>query len=448
MIGKKKFEEILSYILSKSKADETQVSLHTEHSYLTRFANSIVHQNVMEKNAILSIKTAVGKKNGEVETNNFSKSNILNILNRSIEIARHSAELPDFFGFPSPQKYKTINTYFENTLRFSQKEKISILKDIFDSSRPFSCYGAISTGAAEIAIGNSNGLSAYSYGTDAEVRLTIKGKSGAAFGQSANRDIRKINFSQLRDEVLAKAKFSQSPKNIKPGKYTVFLTPEAFSEMLNFLAFLGFNSLLYQEGRSCLINKVGKRVFSNQFTLYDDPLNSNGFAFPFDSEGIPKQRLTLVKNGTVKNLVYDRFTAHKAGKKTTGHFIGRSIGPIPLHLRVKKGEKSFRKILGNIKSGIFITTFHYINVVEPRKLILTGMTRNGTFLIKNGKIAFPLKNLRFNQGFTESLGNIISISKEVKLVGNENSYGPRFPMGTIAPFIAIKDFNFTGATEF
>jgi len=448
MIGEATIKKIFDYILCKSKASETQIIFHGEHSFLTRFANSVVHQNVMEKNRRLSIKTVMGKKIGEATTSSLKKTDLMRLLEKSMGIAKCGKDNPDYCGLPTNREQRDIETYFRATHFFSQIKKVNIIKDIIKTGRPFQCFGTFTTGSTEIAIGNSKGLFAYNKGTDAEFRLTIRGKNGSASGQCANRNIEKMDFVRLKNEVHKKTKMAQNPKNIKPGRYTVLLTPEAVRELIGFLGFLGFNSLLHSERRSCLSGKLGKKIFNKRFSLFDAPLDRRGFAFPFDFEGVPKKKLLLVDKGIVRNLVYDRHTASKEGKRSTGHFINPATGPIPLHLVIKRGKKSYKKMVKKITSGIEITTFHYVNVVEPRSLLLTGMTRNGTFMIKNGEIAYPLKNLRFNQSVLDAFKNIISISREARLVGGGNFYGPRFPLGSILPFITIEDFNFTVMTGF
>ncbi len=448
MTGESAIKSIFDYVLSKSRADETQITFHSEHSYLTRFANSAIHQNVMEKNNQLSIKTIIGKKIAEATTNSLKKPDILNVLEKSIRIACHEKDNPDFFGLPSEKKYRKIRTYFKSTHLFPQKKKIQIIKDIIKSSPPFQCFGAFTLGSNEIAIANSKGLFAYNRGTDATLRLTMRGENGSSSGECSSREINKLNFVTLKNDVYRRTKMAQNPRDINPGRYTVLLSPEAVSDIIGFLGFFGFNSLLYSEKRSCLTGKLRKKLFSEKFTLYDNPFDESGFAFPFDFEGMPKKKVLLVDRGVVSNLVYDRITARKAAKSSTGHFVSYETGPFPFHLVVKRGTTDIKEMIREITTGIAITTFHYVNVVDPNSLVLTGMTRNGTFMVKNGEIAYPLKNLRFNQSVLEALKNIASISCQARLVSTGGSYGSRFPLGSLLPYIAINDFNFTGVTEF
>jgi PmbA protein len=448
MIGKAKIHDIFNFIISKNKKYSTHITLHSECSYLSRFANSSIHQNVMETNTVITIKTTIGKRTGIAVTNNLNKKSLLNTLDQSVSIAHHEKEDPDLLKPLGRKKYTPVKTFYESTHLLSHKRRAKIVHEIIQKSAPFRSFGALTTGTTEIALGNTNHLFAYNRGTDSILRLTLKGEHGSSFGQCAHRDINKLNHENVQKTVREKVQKAQNPKKQKPGHYTVLLTPEAVSDILIFLGYLGFNSLFHLDKMSCLTGKVGKRIFSKKCTLLDDPINPKGFAFPFDFEGMPKKKITLVEKGTVRNLVYDRFTGKKLKKRSTGHFTSRESGPLPLHLILKPGRTPYSQIVKNLKRGILITSLHYVNVVEPKSLTLTGMTRNGTFFIKDGTIAYPIKNMRFNQSLMESFKNILSISKESHLVEGGNSYGSRFPQGSILPFLLIDNFNFTGITEF
>jgi predicted Zn-dependent protease len=257
-----------------------------------------------------------------------------------------------------------------------------------------------------------------------------------------------LHFEQLQADVFERTQKAQNPRKIKPGSPPPPLTPEAVSNILIFLGFIGFNALLYSEGRSCLAGKLGKRIFSKKLTLVDDPRDERGFAFPFDLEGVPKRKLLLIEKGSVKALVHNRKTARKMKQRSTGHHAGSESGPFPLNMVMQEGSKTIEQLRKGMKRGIEISSLHYVNVVEPNSLTLTGMTRNGTFMIKDGAIAYPLKNMRFNQSVLTSLKKIVAISSTAHLVEGGNTYGQRFPWGFILPTLIIEDFNFTGETEF
>jgi PmbA protein len=187
-----------------------------------------------------------------------------------------------------------------------------------------------------------------------------------------------------------------------------------------------------------------------RITLVDDPFARSGFAFSFDFEGVPKKRLLLIDKGVAKNVVYDSLAAYKENKKSTGHALNapNPFGPIPLNLVMKRGEKSVDEMIRETDRGILVTRFHYTNIIDPHKLIFTGMTRDGTFLIENGKLTKGVKNLRFTENVIDVLNRVHSISKHPELVAGDPGYGPRFATGTIVPALKVRDFNFTSATDF
>ncbi len=448
MIGKKAIDDVMDFACSAKKGASVEVRIHAEDSLLTRFTHSTIHQNVREENSIVSITAFIGKRKATATTNSISKSDIDRTVKRAIALAKHTPSDDETIG-PSPRRrYHAMDLFVPDTAHFSHREKATVLKGLFERGVPFECFGGFTTGTAVIALGNSKGLRAYSKGTDAVLRLTIKGTNGSASGQCGDRDIRNLDIESLHASVLSRARMAQNPRKVKPGSYTVLLTPEAVFELLIFLGFIGFNALRYSEGRSCLTGKLGKRIFSKKLTIIDDPLDGRGFAFPFDSEGTPKARLTLIEDGKVKALVHDRKTARRMKQRSTGHYTGSESGPAPLNMVIQEGTRTTDEIRGKMKRGIEISSLHYVNVVEPKSLTLTGMTRNGTFMIEDGAIAYPLKNMRFNQSILSSLKHIADISCPAHLVEGGNNYGQRFPWGFILPSLLIREFRFTGETEF
>lgn len=253
-------------------------------------------------------------------------------------------------------------------------------------------------------------------------------------------------MSDIGRIAVDKAIQSKNPTSIDPGAYTVILEEDAVATMMFFLGYLGFSALAVQEGRSFMSGHVGEKVTGDNITIWDDGFDPRGVILPFDFEGVPKQKVMLIENGVAKNAVYDTATAaREPGKKSTGHGLPapNTMGPLPINLIMKPGSVSKEEMIASTEKGIWVTRFHYVNPVHPVKAILTGMTRDGTFLIENGKITRPLKNLRFTQSILEAFANAEMFSRELKMI--KMGFGN---FASCAPAVKIKDFTFTGATEF
>ncbi len=247
----------------------------------------------------------------------------------------------------------------------------------------------------------------------------------------------------LADTAIEKALLSQNPVSIKPGRYRVILEEEAVAQLISFLAFIGFGALAFQEQRSFMYGKIGQEIVAKTITIWDDALDNRTIGFPFDFEGVPKQKIVLVEKGTAKNVVYDSHTAQRENKESTGHALPapNPYGPIPTNLFLSGGNSSVEEMISSTKKGVLVTRFHYTNVEDPIKTVLTGMTRDGTFLVENGKIVTGVKNLRITQSILEALNNVELISEKTRLV--DTGFG-----ACNVPALKIKDFRFTGVTEF
>jgi predicted Zn-dependent protease len=258
-----------------------------------------------------------------------------------------------------------------------------------------------------------------------------------------------INTEDIASTAIDKSVRSADPVDMPEGEYTVVLEEDAVGEMIEFLGYLGFGALAFQEGRSFMCGKLGEKIVGENITIWDDGFDRRGFSFPFDFEGVPKEKVTLIEDGIARAVVYDSLTAGKEGKKSTGHSTGSPVGgPMPLNILMKEGQNTKEEMIASTEKGIYVTRFHYTNVVEPMKAVLTGMTRDGTFLIEKGKITRPVKNFRFTQSVLEALSNTTMIAKKAKLIGGGAGYGARFPMGSVVPALKIEKFKFSGVTQF
>jgi predicted Zn-dependent protease len=403
---------------------------------------------------MVAVKSIFGKKIGSASTNSLSPQKIKEAVKWAETIAALQKDNPDFVSLArvKARDYKKVKTFVAGTSRISAGERAKAVIEIIEVAKKYSLtsYGSVSNGSGAVAIGNSLGTFAYSQASDIYCNVVMAGRNSTGYAQHGTRDIRDMDFGRLAETAARKAISSADPVDIAPGKYTTIFEPLAVNDIIGYLASYAFNGRMFLEGRSFLAGKMGKPVVNKRVTILDDPVGVRGFAFPFDMDGVPKKKLVLIDKGIAKNVVYDSITASKAGKRSTGHSIGfpNPWGPIPLHLTLKGGRTSLADMIKSTKKGVLVTRLHYTNVIDPHKIIFTGMTRDGTFLIEDGKITRGVKNLRFTENLFEALNRIDDVSKDPLLVADEPGYGARFAHGAIVPAVKIRDFTFTSATEF
>jgi len=449
MIGKEKILETLNSVLKKSEGDQAEALFFSGESGLTRYANSYIHQNVSERNSKVIFRVALGKRIGICSTNSFKKDALLKTLTSAYKIALHQRENPDFPGFPIRQKYKKLKTFFRKTENFSPKQRAEEVKKICDraTEHNLTVAGSFTTGQSEIAVLNTNGLTVYQPFTSASINLVVMSDDSSGYAESMSRDVTKIDFETVAEVAIKKCLDSKKPKGVEPGEYDVVLEPAAVGNLFEWLSIIGLGAKQYQEGTSFLNGRMGKKVMGDNFTLRDDGTDESGIPLPFDFEGMPKKRVMLIEKGVAKGLVYDSQTAYKDKVKSTGHSLPppATDGPVPLNLFVKAGDSSLKKMIESLEKGLLVTRFHYINgYLDTKNALMTGMTRDGTFWIENGKIKQGVKNLRFTESMLKAFSNITQISRQRKIA--IPWWGD---VGVIVtPALLIRNFKFTGKTEF
>jgi PmbA protein len=454
MIGKREARRIVNFVIKRSKADQIEVSLLNHEQALTRFANNYIHQNVSESNSSISIRVVFGNKLGIASTNSLDLKKIEETIAWAENIARFQKENKDFVSLPRVRQngYRAVKTHMRSTEAFAEQDRAKAVGVIIDIARKhgLNAFGSVSKGTAEICVGNSLNTFAYAVCGDVFSNVVMSTDNSTGYARVGARDVRTVDFAVLAETAARKAQSSGDPVNLKPGRYTTIFEPLATSEFLDYMSYYAFNGKMFQEERSYLVGKLGSRIVDERITVIDDPFAGKGFAFPFDFEGVPKKRLVLIKDGIAKNVVYDSLTAYKEKKRSTGHALGapNPFGPVPLNIVMKPGKKSIEDMIRETDRGILVTRFHYTNVIDPHKLVFTGMTRDGTFLIENGKVTKGVKNLRFTENIIESLNRVESISDRNELVAGDPGYGARFAAGSVVPALKIRDFNFTSATDF
>lgn len=444
MLGEARCRSIAEQALAASRAAETEVVVLTTDSGLTRFANSAIHQNVFESNVELRVRVALGKRVGVAVTNDLSPRAIADVVARATTIAEHQAEDPAFPGLPAPAPVPSVPSFDAPTAEYSPEARARAVKVICDlaSERGIVASGAFSSGASERAVANSHGVWAYEPASAANLTIVLMADENASgYAERASRRVAEIDVEALAREAIDKAVRSRGAATLEPGVYAVVLEPYAVAEALDYLAYMGFGARAYQEGHSFLCGRLGERIVSDRISIWDDGHDPRGLPAAFDFEGVPKQKVALIEHGVARGVVYDTRTAARDGVRSTGHALPapNPFGPFPSNLRMAPGDVAAADLAGMVERGIWVTRFHYVNVLHPRQAILTGMTRDGTFLIERGEVTRPIRNLRFTQNMLEALNGVRGVGRELVAVGG-------FGGATLAPALVLERFNFTGVS--
>jgi len=449
MIGRERSIDLLKQVLDESPADQTEVLLLTEDSSLTRFAQSTIHQHVAERNGTAILRVVSDKRIAVVTTNILKPSSLRDSLKKAVSLARVQQPNEEFKSLAEPRPIPEVDTFSEKIDRLTPEKKVKTIRNLFSiaKGKNFKASGAFSHGKVELAVVNSLGVEAYQLYSDLFFHLILGNGKSSGYGSFVSRDPDQLNIESLAEEAARRASGGE-PIQIEPGEYEVILEPYAVSELLSFMGYLGFHALALQEGRSFFCDAMGKKLASEKVTIYDDGFDPEGLQVPFDFEGLPKQKVVFFDEGVAKEATYDSFTAGREGKNSTGHALipPNTEGPIPINLLMKEGDSSLEEMVRSVRKGIYVTRFHYTNVVEPMKAVLTGMTRDGTFWIEGGELKNPIKNLRFTESVLRAFSRVSDISRERRLCSEGTVYSRRFVTGTVAPAIKVDGFNFSGVS--
>ena len=447
MLGRDAIKVLCERVLQRAGDESAEVSIVVTDKSLTRFANNSIHQNVAENNIAVTVRVFFGSCEGTASTNRLDQDGLDELVNRARMNAKNSPENPEFPGLAGPDSYEYVQAFDEITAEFSAKERAEAIRRVCQiaNTEGFNAFGAFTTGVSELALSNSKGLFSYNVSTSADYQTVVMEADGPAssWAQTSGWRVEDIDVEYLGQEAVKKTEDGANPQMIEPGEYPVILEPYATQDMLLMLNRVGMGANTLQEGRSWMNNRIGKKVFSPTVNIRDDAFDPSGIPIPFDYEGTPKQRVDIVKGGVVIGPVYDRTTALKDGVKSTGHGMPPEFNiysPMAANLFMAPGESSVNEMISNTEKGLYITRFWYTRPVHPADCVITGMTRDGVFWIENGRIKFPVKNLRFTQSYIEALGKVEAISQETRLLTT---------MGFITcsvPALKLAGFNFTGST--
>ena len=441
IMSRERAEEIMNKLKSFSKADDVSANIFSGYQTDVRFAANQMSTSGAVMTAGLGVQSTIGKKHAVATTNDFSDESLKAVVEKSEALARLSPDDPEVMPPLEPQKYVPVNGYFDSTANLTPEARARAALTALEPARKagdLQAAGFIQVNAGSNALGNSKGLFAYNRSTNANYTLTVRTNDGTGSGWAGaeDPDWTKINFTEVANRAIEKAKLSRNPVAIEPGRYTVILEPQAVGDLVQLMGF-SLAARAADEGRSAFTkqgggNKIGEKIVDERVTIFSDPQDPQLLGQPFDGQGLPLSRQVWVENGNLKQLFYSRFWAQKQGKEATGG---------PNTIKMVGGTTSMDDMIKSTERGILVTRLWYLRQVDPRTILFTGLTRDGTFLIENGKISKAIKNFRFNESPLFLLNNLQAIGPSVRLAGTEAG-GP-----IVMPAIKAKDFNFTSLSD-
>jgi PmbA protein len=449
MVDRHDIDAILDRALAHVDGHRVEALVLAQDSALTRFATNQIHQNVREHDATLQVRVITAEDRiGVASTNRLDEASIRDVVVRATAIAERSAPNPRAAILPEPDGRDVDPElgYVSATAEASAEVRGAGARAVIAAGEGagLQTSGSFATSTMTVAVANSLGIRVAHRSTRASLLTVMMDgfASGAASGyaQAGSPDVRQIDAEAIGAEAAEKGDRMRGAGELEPGEYEVILEEYAVAGLLEYLSYIGFSGLAHEEGRSFM--DLGKRVMGENVSIWDDGADSTGLPSPIDFEGVARRRVDLVTDGVATAVVHDAATGARAGTGSTGHGLPAPnlIGPMALNLFMAPGETPRERLIDGIERGVWVTRFHYINPVHPKKAILTGMTKDGTFLIENGKLSRPLMNFRFTQSIPEAFSDVRAASRETKLLPGE------FFGASRAPALHLGSFNFTGVT--
>jgi PmbA protein len=429
---------------------EAEAVAQVEHSGLARFAGSEVHQPTLIENAVVTLRIVHDNRVGIATTNKLDAAGLAELARRAADAAESAPPDETFPGLAPPADPPAVEGFDDETAALGPADQARLAAAAIDAGGDLPVYGFFTSAVSEVAVRSTTGLSVQQRMTDATALVVAADEHGSGYAEHTAWSAGGIDPSAVAREAAEKAQRTRGAGEIDPGVYRVVLEPYAFADLLDYFSHDSFGALGLLDKRSYFTDRLGQKAFDEKISITDDALDPRGLPKAFDFEGTPKRSVQLVEKGVARGVVWDRATAARAGDgaESTGHAPPaelRDWGPLPSALSVLPGDaESVDELAELVGDGIYITRLHYLGVVHPREGIITGMTRDGTFRIHDGKVAEPLVNLRFTVAVPDFLGAVYGLTNTAALVNSQNFYGERYPFGVMAPAIAAERFPITG----
>jgi PmbA protein len=437
-------EALAQRVLQRSPSDDTEVIVFDEDASLTRFTHNAIHQNVASSDVVVRVRAVTGGRTGVAATNDLGDDGIARVVARAVEIARLAPPDPEQAELvASPAAAPNPAAYVAATADTSADLRAALARRIFDAAEGSGLWAAgfVTTSRGGVTVANSRGTLQSFDGTESGVNVKQNGPTSSGFAEFYSTDVGALDGAAVGAVAAEKALRSADPVDVAPGEWTVVLEPPAFGELAAFLA-EHFSAQSYDEGSSFFSGKRGERFAGENVTIVDDVRHALNPAMPFDYEGTPTQRVVLMEGGAARGLVTDDRWARKLGIDNTGHALPapNAFGPFAGHLVIEPGTLTRDELVAATKRGLLISRLWYVRTVDQRQTIVTGMTRDGTFLIENGQVTRGVRNLRFNQSIVEALGSCTFARELVRTAS--------YSYSMVVPAVRFERFTFSSTTQF
>lgn len=424
---------------------EVEVTVTAGHEALTRFATSFIHQNVADDVRNVHLRLALDGRVAEATANQVDDASLERLVRSTIDAARLQPVDPGWPGLAPPAEVPALDHWDDGTADAEPAARAERVGAFVAAAEGLETAGFCSTEGIHTAFANSAGQRATGRATTAMLDGIARTGSADGSARAASVRLADLDGAEAGREATRRARDATDATDLEPGRYEVVLSPSCVVNLLAFLAIYGFNGRAVEEGRS--FTRLGEAQFDQAVTLADDVTHPMAIGIGFDAEGTPKRRVELVRDGVTTGLVQDRRTAKATGASSTGNAVAGAgpFGALPANLVLEPGTASADELVATVERGVLVTDLWYTRVLDPRTIVVTGLTRNGVWLIENGRIVRPVTNLRFTQSYVEALapGAVRGVGADLTLVG-----GATFGFGAyVVPSLHLASWNFTGGAK-
>jgi PmbA protein len=415
MIGRDEMLARLEDALRASAADGTEIVVENLRQGVTRFATSRIHQTTVLNAASVWVRAVVGKSVGGASGDSLAPTDLKGLIQEATSVARIQSPNPDFVSLAEPEPVASVDGYDPATAEMGSEERAQAIGAITrrTADRGWTAAGTYLTEGRERYVVNSLGVRAYAPSSMAFLRALPDSGKGTGYADALSHRGSELDADDVVRRAMAKCEANHDRREVPPGEYEAIFDDLCTAEALFYLSTAGFSGQAVEEGRSFLSGRMGERVTGENVTIWDDGADAGGLAVAADYEGVPKRRVSLLEAGVARGAVYDSYTAHKAGRRSTGHAGDPDsyYGPTPTNLFMAGGDASVEDMIRSTKRGLLLTRFHYTHGPDPKRVVMTGTTRDGTFLIEDGEIVGAVKNLRLTQSVPELFEGIEGLGK-------------------------------------